>query len=308
MATALASSTPPSLLYKQYNPGLQGFLDGRVRDITLISERPDVPTLCEVASAYGNPGVAVDWIKAQLEVVNGFSNVQQRLSTEQLIAIGEQILGLYPNLNLLEFTLFCGRLRRGKYEKWYGAVDGQKILISLDAFMADRTHDIIRMQEEEHRRRRDEELSRPCVSPLQLIKDNPGMYPTLEAIFVKGKGWGDLTKKVKPVRRKNNMSKILAVISRLEEIGQRCVEFEKFGMQPVTVIYDDQSVDIISIGALFDKGGKVVGRMPEVFVKFNSIIENAEPEFRDIRIDDLDEPMLLKIINFLTQISESKKK
>ena len=183
MATALASSTPPSVLYKQYSPDLQGILDGRVRDITLISERPDVPTLCEVASAYDNIGVAVDWIKAQLEVVNGFSNVQQRLTTEQLIAIGEQIYGLYPQLNLLEFSLFCGRLRRGKYEKWYGAVDGQKILVSLDAFMADRTHDIVRMQEEQHRRRMEEESSKPGVNPVELVKANPGKYPTLEKLM-----------------------------------------------------------------------------------------------------------------------------
>ena len=296
------------MLYKQYSPDLQGFLDGRVRDITLISDRPDVPTLCEVASAYGNDGVAVDWIKAQLEVVNGFSNVQQRLTTEQLIAIGEQIYGLYPNLNLLEFSLFCGRLRRGKYEKWYGAVDGQKILISLDAFMKDRTHDIIHRQEEEHRKRQEEERNKPYVSPLQLIKDHPGEYPILEKIFGKGKGLESLTKKVKPARRRNNMSKVLAVISRLEAVGQMNVVLEDYGLQPITVSYDDQSIDIISIGTILDEKGKVVSRMPEVNARTHSLVRDAEPEYQDIRIDDLDENTLLKIISLLTKIAESKKK
>ena len=296
------------MLYKQYSPDLQGFLDGRVRDITLIAEQPNVPTLCEVASAYGNTGVAVDWIKAQLEVVNGFSNVQQRLSTEQLIAIGEQIFGLYPNLNLLEFSLFCGRLRRGKYERWFGAVDGQKILISLDAFMADRMKDIYRKQEEERKKREEEERNKPYISPVQLIKDHPREYPILEKLFGEGRQMDSLVKKVKPVRRRNNMSKVLAIISRIEEIGQRCVEFGKFGLQPISTTYDDQALDIISVGALLDDRGKVVGRMPEVNAQVHPLVETAEPEFRDIRIDDLDEPVLLKIINFLTQISESKKK
>lgn len=296
------------MLYSQYNPNLQGILDGRVHDITFLSDRPDVPTLSEVAWAYGNDGVAVDWIKAQLEVVNGFSNVQQRLSTEQLIAIGEQIYSLYPNLNLLEFTLFCGRLRRGKYEKWFGAVDGQKILISLDAFMKDRTNDTIRKQEEEHRRRREEELSKPGVSPLQLIKDHPGEYPTLEALFKGGRKLESLTKKVKPVRRRNNMSKILLVISKLEVIGQRCVELEKFSLPPVSLTYEDQKMEILSIGAFLDNDMKVVGRMPEVNARIHQITEGAEPEYMDIRIDDLDEKTLLKIIDLLTKIAELKNK
>lgn len=308
MAAALASSTPPSQLYKQYSPDLQGFLDGRVRDITLISDRPDVPTLSEVASAYGNQCVAVDWIKAQLEVVNSFSNVQQRLSTEQLIAIGEQIYGLYPNLNLLEFSLFCGRLRRGKYEKWYGAVDGQKILVSLDAFMADRTRDTIRREEEEHEKRRQDELSKPGISVENLIKDHPGQYPFVEKLFSKGKGLDGLTKKVKPVRRRNNMSKVLAVISKIEEIGQRCVELDRYGFQPLTVRYDDSSVDIISIGSFLGKDGKVESRMPEVNARTHSLVGYAEPEYQDIRIDDLEETDLIKIISLLTKIAESKKK
>lgn len=308
LAQALASSTPPSALYSQYNPALQGFLDGRVRDISMISDRPDIPTLSEVAYAYGNDGVAVDWIKAQLEVVNGFSNVQQRLTTEQLIAIGEQIFGLYPDLNLLEFSLFCGRLRRGKYEKWYGSVDGQKILISLDAFMKDRMNDHYRKLEEEDRRRKEEELSKPGVSPLQLIKDHPGQYPFLEKLYGKGKGLEGLTKKVKPVRRRNNMSKVLAVISKIESIGQRCVELEKYGLQPLTANYDDQSVDILSIEAFLDNKGKVSVRMPEVNARTHSLIEGAESEYQDIRIDDLDESVLLKIISLLTTIAESIKK
>ena len=173
-----------------------------MRDISVIAERPDVPTLSEIASAYKNTGVAVDWIKVQLEVVNAFTNVQQRLTTEQLIAIGEQIFSLYPDINLLEFTLFCGRLRRGKYEKWYGAVDGQKILISLDSFMEDRRDDLVRKQEEEHKRLMVQDADTPGVDPRELIRQNPGKYPNLEKIFANGGIYENITIPVTPKKKK----------------------------------------------------------------------------------------------------------
>ncbi len=188
---------PPSQLYKQYSPDLQGILDGRVRDISLIAERTDIPTLCDISSAYRNQGVAVDWLKTQLEVVNDFANVQQRLTTEQLMAIGEQIFSLYPDISLLEFILFCGRLRRGRYEKWYGAVDGQKILISLDAFMEDRRTDLVRRQEEEHRRLMTRDAATKGIDPTRLVGENPGEFPTLERLLKSGSGiYGSIVKKV----------------------------------------------------------------------------------------------------------------
>lgn len=295
------------MLYKQYSPELQGLLDGRVHDISLIADKEGVPTLCEVAGAYGNDGVAVDWIKAQLEVVNGFTNVQQRLNTEQLMAIGEQIFSLYPDLNLLEFALFCGRLRRGKYEKWYGAVDGQKILISLDAFVTDRRRDIARRHEEEHRRQREEERNAEPVSPQQLFKENPGKYPTLEAIFKNGGQPAGIARRVQPARRRNNMSKVLAIISELEEIGQRSVEFGRYGLKPIAVRYGDQPLEIVGIGAFLDSLKKVVGRMPEASARTVPVIEGMEPEYQDIRIDDLDDAALAEILKSLTTIKSKKK-
>lgn len=295
-------------MYQQYSPSLQGLLDGRVRDISLIADRPGVPTLGDVAMAYGNESVAVDWIKVHLEVVNGFANVQQRLNTEQLMAIGEQIYGLYPDLNLLEFALFCGRLRRGRYERWYGAVDGQKILVSLDAFVADRRMDIARRHEEEHRRQREEERNAEPVSPQQLFKENPGKYPTLEAIFKNGGQPAGIAKRVQPVRRRNNMSKILAIISELEEIGQRSVEFGRYGLKPIAVRYGDQPLEIVGIGAFLDQHMKVVGRMPEASARTVPVIEGIGPEYQDIRIDDLDDAALAEILKSLTTIKSTKKK
>lgn len=169
-----------------------------MHDISLIADKEGVPTLCEVAVAYGNDGVAVDWIKAQLEVVNGFTNVQQRLNTEQLMAIGEQIFSLYPDLNLLEFALFCGRLRRGKYEKWYGAVDGQKILISLDAFVTDRRRDIAKRHEEKHRELMAREAAAPGMRVDDLIREHPGEYPTLEKLLENGGIYRNIARQVSP--------------------------------------------------------------------------------------------------------------
>ena len=86
------------------------------------------------------------------------------------------------------------------------------------------------------------------------------------------------------------------------------MELDRYGFQPLTVRYDDSSVDIISIGSFLGKDGKVESRMPEVNARTHSLVGYAEPEYQDIRIDDLEETDLIKIISLLTKIAESKKK
>ena len=89
----------------------------------------------DISDAYNDDDVAVEWIKIQLEKVNSFTNVKEKLSIEQLYDLGVQVLNCYGELNVLEFALFCGRLRHGAYEKFFGSVDPMKILMSLDVFM-----------------------------------------------------------------------------------------------------------------------------------------------------------------------------
>ena len=177
----------PSQLYTTYSPDLQNEIGSNVVSVADISGAEGVPLLKDIADAYDDQCVAVDWIKTQLEVVNTFSNVSKRLNTEQLIRVGEQIYGISQTLNLLEIILFCSRLRTGRYEKWYGAIDAQKILISLESFLADRSRDIAYKREKEYGDMKMLEDKSAYIDARKLIKTNPGKYPTLEKLM-SGKG------------------------------------------------------------------------------------------------------------------------
>lgn len=203
----MASQMPPSQVVHMYSPNLQGVLDGRCRSVLMLSERDDVPTLKDLAVGYEDFRVAADWIKVQLEVVNSFCNTKAKLSTEQMYAISEQILALYDDLNLLEFILFCGRLRRGVYEKFYGAVDAQKILVSLDTFYAERNKLLMDKREEDRKKALEEELRKPGVNPRKLIAEHPGKYKTLERLYASDKGLQGSVKKVPDSRKEQKKLK-----------------------------------------------------------------------------------------------------
>lgn len=187
LAKRIADEMPPSQLYTTYSPDLQNEIGSSVTSIADISDIDGVPLIKDIADAYDDQCVAVDWIKTQLEVVNTFSNVSKRLNTEQLIRVGEQIYGISKNLNLLEIIMFCSRLRTGRYEKWYGAIDAQKILISLESFLADRSRDIAYKREQEYGNMKMLEDKSSYIDARELIKTNPGKYPTLEKLM-SGKG------------------------------------------------------------------------------------------------------------------------
>lgn len=176
----------PSELYNLYNPELQGILDGRCKSVALVSARADVPTLKDIADAYGSDDAAVEWIKIQLERINMFVNVKEKLDLDQLYEVSVQILNCYDHLNVLEFSLFCGRLRHGKYESFYGSVDPMKILISLDKFVEDKNRDWWRYRDEQEKlRKEEEERNRKTCSIEEIVAAHPGRFPFLEQLAKK---------------------------------------------------------------------------------------------------------------------------
>ena len=106
----------------------------------------NIPAIVHLAQAY-DEDVAVKWIQDQLLQVNEFAGVKAKLSDMQLDELAIQIRLEYGYLNLLEFILFCARLRSGRYEDFYGSVDPMRILKSLDSFYADRKIEINREAE-----------------------------------------------------------------------------------------------------------------------------------------------------------------
>lgn len=140
-----------------------------VADLTFV---PNTPTLRVFAEAYG-PVLAAKWVQLHLLEVNKFSGVSAKLNDYQLDALAVQIVTDYAGLNLLEFILFCSRLRSGKYEKFFGSVDPMRIMSSLEDFMEDRRHDInkvVELQEKEQKEREWEEQKKNSISFVDWLR------------------------------------------------------------------------------------------------------------------------------------------
>lgn len=122
---------------------------------------------------------------AHLIEVNNFVGVKGKLDKEQITSVCQQIYNLCPTLTMTEFILFCARVRSGKYEAFYGAIDPLKILVSFDSFLKDRSKDYIeeRYRKTEEEKLRKEQECKPCVGEdlKQMIDD--GKLPFLDNLL-----------------------------------------------------------------------------------------------------------------------------
>jgi len=151
---------------KAYNPTLQAGVMAAFPTILSAYHTKNIPAIVHLAQAY-DEDVAVKWIQDQLLQVNEFAGVKAKLSDMQLDELAIQIRLEYGYLNLLEFILFCARLRSGRYEDFYGSVDPMRILKSLDSFCADRKIEINReaeVREKEEREKAYEESRKNSIS------------------------------------------------------------------------------------------------------------------------------------------------
>lgn len=139
-----------------YNPALQVAVGASCEKIVDATDIPNTPTILTLAQAYG-PEIAARWIQSQILAVNNFVGVKGKLTDAQLEEMSVQIVMEYKQLNLVEFILFCARLRSGKYEDFYGSIDPMRILKSLDEFKRERAQEIYKRREEEERIQRERE-------------------------------------------------------------------------------------------------------------------------------------------------------
>lgn len=98
---------------------------------------------------------AVMWMESQLLAVSMFCGAREKMNEWQSKSLCTQIINEHPQLTLMEFILFCSRLRSARYGKFYGSIDPAAILGSLDMFLKDRNHDLWQRQEEEERLRKE---------------------------------------------------------------------------------------------------------------------------------------------------------
>lgn len=102
--------------------------------------------------------MAVVWMQSQLIAVSMFCGAREKMTDWQSNSLCNQIINEHPALTLMEFILFCARLRSSRYGKFYGAIDPAAILGALDLFLQDRGHDIRKRKEEEERIAKEKEM------------------------------------------------------------------------------------------------------------------------------------------------------
>lgn len=115
----------------------------------------DSPTLTTVRLAYSN-AIAEVWIMAQIENLNEFCGVNQKMEPLQMENVSRLILIEYHYLKVSELMLFFHRFKCGKYGEFFGVVDPQKLMTALNNFNKDRISEISKYENE----RKKQELNR----------------------------------------------------------------------------------------------------------------------------------------------------
>ena len=158
-AKALRKAYKPSKITAEYPIDLQIIIMGACPTVDSCA-KVESPMLCVLSEAFPAfvdkqmnkvENTAISWMRGQLIAVSAFTNVRDKMSDWQMTALCQQILADYPTTTMLEFVLFCARLRTGMYEDFYGSVDPMRIIKSFRSFMDDRRHDYDRLYEEEQK-------------------------------------------------------------------------------------------------------------------------------------------------------------
>ena len=68
--------------------------------------------------------MAVVWMQGHLIAVSMFCGAREKMNEWQSKSLCNQIINEHPTLTLMEFILFCSRLRSAKYGKFYGSILG----------------------------------------------------------------------------------------------------------------------------------------------------------------------------------------
>lgn len=95
------------------------------------------PSLATVAEGYGEQ-LAIVWNCIQLENINLFAGVKEKMNVERQKELSRLILAEYPQLKVTELLLFFHRLKCGRYGRFYGTVDALFIASALLSFMDER--------------------------------------------------------------------------------------------------------------------------------------------------------------------------
>lgn len=141
---------------KRYGTAAQ-FLQTFSPDLQLTAARyPErayfgtAPAMRTVAGGYGEE-VAVVWICIEVENVNNFAGVKEKMPVARQKELARLILTEYPRLKVSELLLFFHRLKCGRYGRFYGMVDALFITSALVQFMDERQTETAHYKAEQQR-------------------------------------------------------------------------------------------------------------------------------------------------------------
>ena len=103
------------------------------------------PSLNAIRLTYSNE-VLIVWIMAQLEDVNDFVAIRDKMNIRQMEQIANIIATEYSFLKVSELHLFFYRFKAGQYGLFYGNIDPLKITQALIQFIEQRRNDIARIE------------------------------------------------------------------------------------------------------------------------------------------------------------------
>lgn len=106
------------------------------------------PSVNNIRKAYSLEILTV-WIIAQLEDVNDFVGVREKMTLAQMEHIAHIVITEYGYLKASELHLFLYRLKAGRYGIFYGCIDPLVITRALTQFMQQRRTEIAAI---EHKR------------------------------------------------------------------------------------------------------------------------------------------------------------
>lgn len=118
------------------------------------------PTLSAVIAGYGEATAEV-WLCLQLENVNLFAGVKEKMPVIRQRELSKLIMTEYAYLRVSELLLFFHRLKCGKYGRFYGSVDALFIASALLGFMTDRRNDLIRIEDTREKEEKKAKLQTP---------------------------------------------------------------------------------------------------------------------------------------------------
>lgn len=124
-----------------FNPDMQ-VMAARYTERAYFGTAPSLET---VGAGYGEQ-TAIVWICIELENINLFAGVKDKMPVNRQQELSRLILAEYPYLKVTELLLFFHRLKCGRYGRFYGMVDALFIASALVQFMDERRTEVKRYE------------------------------------------------------------------------------------------------------------------------------------------------------------------